>query len=165
MDQRDLFRMYRLLFPQKCANLKKKWERRDRIVLNSGYSLGEAYGNLRKCWKGYIIAKNDGDEEKMVHYAEGIQKFQCELGLDVEDFSHLGLCGPSSLTESVEEQDEVNDHIGYGATYLDPPNTNDKAKGEEEYESDNYEDYISNLPMGAEPISEKEFYKRHSSNR
>jgi hypothetical protein len=161
MDQRDLFRIYRLLFIQKCANLKKKWERRDRVVLKSGYSLGEAYGNLRKCWKGYVIAKNDGDEEKMIHYAEGIQKFQYELGLAVEDFSHLGLCAPSSPSqEAIEEQDEANDRFEYGATYDDAPNITDKAKGKE-YEFDNYEDYVSNLPMDIEPISEDEFYKGH----
>lgn len=56
------------------------------------------------CWLEYKIAKNDGDEEKMIHYAEDIQKFQCELGLAVEDFSHLGLCVPSSPpTQSIEK--------------------------------------------------------------
>ena len=32
--------------------------------------------NLRKCWRGYKIAKNDGDEENMIYYAKGIQKYQ-----------------------------------------------------------------------------------------
>jgi hypothetical protein len=36
------------------------------------------------------------------------------------------------------------------------PNTNDK-----EDEFDNYEDYVSNLPMGVEPISKDDFYKRY----
>jgi hypothetical protein len=150
----DLQRMlgeYRRSNPYGYSNLKKKYVRRDRVVLKLGYSLGEA---LRKCWKGYIIAKNDGDEEKMIHYAEGIQKYQCELGLDVEDFSHLGLCVSTSPNESIEGQDEANDRFEQGAMYDDAPNINDK-----EYEFDNYEDYVSSLPMGIEPISEEEFYK------
>jgi hypothetical protein len=93
----------------------------------------------------------------MIHYAEGIQKYQCELGLDIEDLSHFGLCAPSSPSqEAIEGKDEANDR----STYDDVPNTNDKGKGEE-YQFDNYEDYVSSLPMGAEPISKDEFYKGH----
>ena len=40
---------------------------------------------------GYKIAKSEGDEEKMIHYAKGIQRLQKDLGIDVEDFYHLGL--------------------------------------------------------------------------
>jgi hypothetical protein len=100
-----------------------------------------------------VIAKNEGDEEKMIYYAEGIQKFQCELGIDVENFSNLGLCAPSSPSrEAMEEQEEANDR----ATYDDALNINDK-----EYEFDDYEDYVNSLPMGIEPISKDEFYKGH----
>lgn len=60
--------------PYGYSNLKKKYPRRDRVVLKSGYSLGEAYGNLRKCWLGYKIAKNDGDEEKMIHTMQRVFK-------------------------------------------------------------------------------------------
>jgi hypothetical protein len=107
------------------------------------------------------LSKSQEDEEKMIYYGEGIQKFQCELGLDVEDFSHLGLCAPSSPSqEAIEEKDEANDRFEYGATYDDAPNINDNAKGED-CEFDNYEDFVSNLPMGIEPISEKQFYEKY----
>jgi hypothetical protein len=160
-DLQRMLREYKRSNPHGYSNLKKKYIRRDRVVLKSGYFLGEAYGNLRKCWKGYKIAKSQEDEEKMIHYAEGIQKFQCELGIDIEDFSHLGLCSPSSSSyEAIEEQGEANDHFEHGATYDDAPNRNDKVR-REEYGFDNYENYVSNLPMGIEPISKDEFYKGH----
>ena len=38
------------------------------------------YG-LRKAWRGYTIARAKGDEKQLVHYAEGIRKFQKALGL------------------------------------------------------------------------------------
>ena len=47
----------------------------------------------------------------------------------------------------------------YGTNYT-------TTNGNEEFTNiDNYEEYLSNLPMGIEPISEEEFYTRHSSNR
>jgi hypothetical protein len=71
------------------------------------------------------------------------------------------LCARSSSShEAIEEQDEANGHFEYGATYDDAPNTNDRQKGEE-YEFDNYEDDVSSLPMGIEPVSRDEFYTRH----
>ena len=144
----------------KTKNMVKTYTRRDKVLLNSDYYDNQGWGCLRKCWKGYVIAKNDGDEEKMIYYAKGIQRLQCELGLDVEDFSHLGLCAPSSPSQEViEEQDEAGNHFEYDAMYDDAPNTNDKARGEE-YEFDNYEDYVSSLPMGIERISRDEFYTR-----
>ena len=146
----------------KTRNMAKTYTRRDKVLLKSDYYDNQAWGALIKCWKGFEIAKSQEDEEKRIYYAEGIQKFQCELGIDIEDFSHLGLCSPSSSShESMEKQDEVNDRFEYATTYDDAPNTNDKEKGEE-YEFDNYEEYLSNLPMGIEPISKDEFYKRHN---
>jgi hypothetical protein len=118
---------------------------------------------LRKCWLGYKIAKNDGDEEKMIHYAEGIQKFQCELGLAVEDFSHLGLCAPSSPpTESIEKEDDL--YGIHNKSYdIDDEKNENKSKRNELVE---YEDYLSNLPMEVEPLSKDDFYKeRNNSDR
>jgi hypothetical protein len=159
-DLQRMLKEYKHSNPYGYSNLKKKYTRRDNVLLKSGYYNNQAWGALIKCWKGFKIAKNDGDEENMIHYAEGIQKYQCELGLDIEDFSRLGLCAPSSPGHEVmEEQHDANDR----ATHDDSPNSSDKAKGEE-YEFDNYEDYVSSSPMGIEPISEDEFYKRHNSN-
>jgi hypothetical protein len=37
------------------------------------------------CWKGFKIAKSDGDTKKMEYYAKGIRKFQRELKISVSD--------------------------------------------------------------------------------
>lgn len=96
-----------------------------------------------------MIAKNDGDEEKMIYYAKGIQRLQCELGLDVEEFSHLGLCASSSQ-EAIQKDDDL-----FGIQ--------NESKRDELVE---YEDYLSNLPMGVEPLSRDDFYKeRNNSDR
>ncbi len=54
------------------------------------------WGVLQKSWLGYKIAKNQEDEKEMRYYAAGIQKVQKELGLEVEMFPNLGMCGIDS---------------------------------------------------------------------
>lgn len=46
---------------------------------------------MRKAWKGYRIAKVNGDNGKMKEYALKIRKLQGELGISVASFPHLGL--------------------------------------------------------------------------
>ena len=41
--------------------MNKQLSRRDAILLDSGYYDTETWGGLRKCWKGFKIAKVDGD--------------------------------------------------------------------------------------------------------
>jgi hypothetical protein len=53
----------------------------------------QAWAVLQKCWKGYKIAKGQDDLKKMKYYAEGIRKAQKEIGLGVDSFPNLGLCG------------------------------------------------------------------------
>jgi hypothetical protein len=57
------------------------------------YYTTQAWAVLHKCWKGYKIAKAQDDEKKMRYYAEGIRKAQKEIGLEVDSFPNLGLCG------------------------------------------------------------------------
>ena len=155
------YRSAREWLAMKTRNMAKTYTRRDRVLLKSDYYDNQGWGCLRKCWLGYKIAKSEGDEDKMVHYAKGIQRLQCDLGIDIEDFSHLGLCTPSSSPhEAIEGQDEASNDFEHNTTYGDALNIDEKPK--EVYEFDNYEDYVSTLPMGAEAISKDEFYKRHN---
>ncbi|MDP9286737.1 MAG: hypothetical protein M3P08_00855 [Thermoproteota archaeon] len=48
---------------------------------------------MRKCWKGYKIAKSEGDTKNMDYYAKGIRKFQRELKTSVSEFPQFGLLG------------------------------------------------------------------------
>jgi hypothetical protein len=46
---------------------------------------------LSKAWLGYTIAKNKGEDDRMVYYAGVIQKLRKELGLPPASFPHIAL--------------------------------------------------------------------------
>ena len=85
-------------------NMNKQLSRRDAILLDSGYYDTETWGGLRKCWKGFKIAKVDGDTKKMEYYAKGIRKFQRELKISVSEFPRFALLG----RKMPEEPDSEN---------------------------------------------------------
>jgi hypothetical protein len=41
--------------------------------------------------KGFIIANSKGDYTNVLYYAQGVRKFQKQLGLPVKSFPDLGL--------------------------------------------------------------------------
>jgi hypothetical protein len=47
------------------------------------------YRSLKRAWIGFKIAKQEGNHDKMKYYAEGMQKFQRQLGLIVSSFSDI----------------------------------------------------------------------------
>lgn len=83
----------------------------------------QAWGSLKKCWKGYKIANAEWDTENMIYYAKGIRKFQRELKIPISDFPHLGLTGEftndeelgsdTELSCSTNEDDIEQDCYGY----------------------------------------------------
>jgi hypothetical protein len=60
-------------------------------LLESYYFESQTWGALHKAWKGYIIAKNKNEIDRLFYYAEVIQTLQRELGLPVSSFPSLGL--------------------------------------------------------------------------
>ncbi|MFL6318245.1 MAG: hypothetical protein ACJ72U_10595 [Nitrososphaeraceae archaeon] len=58
-------------------------------MLDSFYFENQVWGALHKTWKGYVIAKNKDEYDKMVHYAD-IQECQDDLGLPVSSFHDTG---------------------------------------------------------------------------
>jgi hypothetical protein len=82
-----------LIIHHNFLNMNKQLGRRDAILLDSGYYDTETWGGLRKCWKGFKIAKVDGDTKKMEYYAKGIRKFQRELKISVSEFPRFALLG------------------------------------------------------------------------
>jgi hypothetical protein len=60
-------------------------------VLKSGYTVNQTWKGLRKAWLGYTIAKNKGEDDRMMYYASVIQKLRKELGLPVANFPHLDI--------------------------------------------------------------------------
>jgi hypothetical protein len=59
--------------------------------LPSGFSIKSIYRGLKKAWTGYKIAKEKGDYDKMIYYAEGNLKFQWQLITPLSDFPELSL--------------------------------------------------------------------------
>jgi hypothetical protein len=55
-------------------------------MLDSGFFENQVWGALHKAWKGYVIAKNKDEYEKMEHYACIIQELQHDLGLPISSF-------------------------------------------------------------------------------
>jgi hypothetical protein len=43
-------------------------------MLDSCFFENQVWGTLHKAWKGYVIAKNKDEYEKMEHYARIIQE-------------------------------------------------------------------------------------------
>jgi hypothetical protein len=60
-------------------------------LLDSFFYENQTWGALHKAWKGYIIAKNKHEYDRMEYYAVVIQKLQNELGLRVSPFPDIGL--------------------------------------------------------------------------
>jgi hypothetical protein len=60
-------------------------------VLKSGYTVNQTWKGIRKAWLGYTIAKNKGEDDRMVYYAEVIQKLRKELDLQPASFPHLDI--------------------------------------------------------------------------
>ena len=58
---------------------------------SSTFTTGQSWGALRKAWKGYRIAKVQGDNGKMREYATKIRKIQGELGISVASFPNIGI--------------------------------------------------------------------------
>ncbi|MFL6349768.1 MAG: hypothetical protein ACJ72X_15940, partial [Nitrososphaeraceae archaeon] len=59
-------------------------------MLDSGLFENQVWGALHKAWKGYVIAKNKDEFDKMLHYADIIQECQDDLGLQVSSFPDIG---------------------------------------------------------------------------
>jgi hypothetical protein len=64
------------------ANLIYRW-------LSSEFAEKRTYCSLKRAWIGFKIAKQKGNHDKMKYYAEGVQKFQRQLGLTVSSFSDI----------------------------------------------------------------------------
>lgn len=71
-------------------------------ILDSFYFENQTWGALHKAWKGYVIAKNKDEFDRLEYYASVIRKLQKELGLEVSSFPDLGLMAPEDINDSSE---------------------------------------------------------------
>ena len=58
-------------------------------LLDSFFFENQVWGALHKAWKGYVIAKNKGEDDKKEHYARIIQECQDDLGLKVNSLPDI----------------------------------------------------------------------------
>ena len=78
--------------PTQYYKIRRKYHR----LLDSWFYDNQTWGVLHKCWVRYCIAKNKGEYEKEIMYANRIQQLEKELGIKVSDFECL---------EAVDEED------------------------------------------------------------
>jgi hypothetical protein len=74
-------------------------------ILDSGYFDNMVWGALIKAWKGYKIAKNKDEYDKMELYARRIQECQHDLGLEVDSFDDIGMSASNFLSEIPQKED------------------------------------------------------------
>ncbi len=91
--------------------------------LDSFFLDNQVWGALLKCWKGYVIAKNKDEYDKMELYARRIQELQHDLGLEVSSFPNIGMSATSFLLE-LAQKDADNQ---------------EQEVSREEYQTDRYE--------------------------
>jgi hypothetical protein len=73
-------------------------------LLNSFYFENQVWAALYKSWKGYVIAKNKGEDDKMELYARRIQECQNDLGLPISSFDNIGMSAEDFLSETAQEE-------------------------------------------------------------
>jgi len=56
---------------------------------SSRFVENKTYRSLKRAWIGFRIAYREGNHEKMNYYAEGINKFERQLGHAVSNFSDI----------------------------------------------------------------------------
>lgn len=64
------------------------------------------WGALHRAWVGYVIAKNQYDDEKMRKYAIVIRKFERRLNIEINDFPKIGIYGFEEDFENKAEDDD-----------------------------------------------------------
>ncbi len=77
----------------KVVNMYRFNAFRNHLLMRSseGLTAGEAWVLLRKCWLGFKVAQQVGNERGMRFYARGIQKYVYLLEEVPIDFSNIGL--------------------------------------------------------------------------
>jgi hypothetical protein len=91
-------------------------------LLDSFYFENQVWGTLHKACKGYVIAKNKEEFDKMLHYADIIQDCQYDLGLEISSFPDIGKSVVDFYAKrDTQRQDNIdsrdNEHNNYNNNY------------------------------------------------
>jgi hypothetical protein len=120
-----------------------KSQKKTRYMLNTDRSKklesffldNQAWGALHKCWKGYTIAKNKAEDEKMELYARRIQELQHDLGLEVSSFPNIGISPAGFFWQLAQEENDSQEQqvVAEEQNYL----------GDSQYERERFTDTYS----------------------
>jgi hypothetical protein len=80
-------------------------------LLDSFFFENQVWGALHKAWKGYVIAKNKDEHDRMKHYSPIIQECQHDLGLPISSFPNIGMSATSFLSEIAQKEDNNSNHV------------------------------------------------------
>src|SRR5919202_6816729 len=98
----DMFALHTYLKSRKKQDYMVNTKRSK--LLNSFYFENQVWAALYKSWKGYVIAKNKGEDDKMELYARRIQECQNDLGLPISSFDNIGMSAEDFLSETAQEE-------------------------------------------------------------
>jgi hypothetical protein len=99
----DIFSLHTYLKSQKKTQYMLNTGRSKK--LESFFLENQVWGALYKCWKGYTIAKNKDEHDKMELYARRIQECQHDLGLPISSFDNIGMSAEDFLSEVAQKED------------------------------------------------------------
>jgi len=123
----------------------------DSKLLDSYYFENQAWGALHKCWKGYVIAKNKDEHEKMGLYGRRIQEWQHALGLPISSFDDIGMSADDFLSEIAEKENnndsnQVEQEVSYEQEYqTDQQYEQDRLTDDNAYSENLRDDYHSEV--------------------
>ena len=92
-------------YRKSCRKLGYLAKRNKLRMLDSFNFENQTWGALHKAWKGYVIAKNKDEPDRMKYYAIVIQKLERELGIKVSSFPELNLMALQLFQDNPEYMD------------------------------------------------------------
>ncbi len=79
-------------------------------MLKPCYTFNQTWKALSKALLSSTIAKNEGEDDRMVYYAAVIQKLRKELGLAPANLSHLDIDEAIQNEQSNRKKNSENDN-------------------------------------------------------
>jgi hypothetical protein len=136
-----------------------KSRKKQNYMVNTGRSkLLDSFffeNQIYRAWKGYVIAKNKDEYEKMVHYARVIQENQYDLGLEVSSFPNIGMSATSFLWELVQKDNDSQQRQEVAEEEEEEEeNYLDDAHYERERFTDTYSEYFEDDENKAERFTD-----------
>jgi hypothetical protein len=130
----DMFALHTYLKSQKKTHYMVNTGRSKK--LESFFLENQVWGALHKCWKGYTIAKNKDEHDKMEIYARRIQECQHDLGLSISSFDNIGMSAEDFLSEIAQKEDNNSNEASYEEEYQTD------SQYERERLTDSYSEYL-----------------------